>query len=226
MNNYEQDLKNIFWTGDSKNKYLFIIVAHPDDFEIGCLGTILKLKESSVDFTIKLLTFCASNEIRKKEQEASIKILNELGVKIELVMFNYVDTVLLESISNIKKEIQKYENKLKDLGADICVITHHCNDKHQDHACVNKAVIQTLRNHRVITFNILKYEEERFIASFYVSLNGYIIQNKVTHILKNFPSQHSKNWFREEVFLSQLRVQGVHANCEFAEVFSIEKMCI
>ena len=106
----------------------------------------------------------------------------------------------------------------------MCVITHHKNDRHQDHLCLNNAVTQTLRNHRIITFYILKYEEENFTTSFYVSLDKDVSMSKVGHIMKHFPSQHNKKWFNKEVFLSQLRVQGVHANCEFSEVFSIEKM--
>ena len=224
MNNYGQDLRNIFWTDSSANKYLLIIVAHPDDFEISCLGAVLKLHESGMNFTIKLLTFCADSNIRKKEQENSISALKKLGIKIDLVTFNYIDTILFDSIKNIKKDIKKYEQEINALGGEMCVITHHKNDRHQDHLCINNAVTQTLRSHRIITFYILKYEEENFTASFYVSLDKDISRSKVAHIMKNFPSQHNKIWFNKEVFLSQLRVQGVHANCEFSEVFSIEKM--
>ena len=113
-----------------------------------------------------------------------------------------------------------------DAGGEFCVITHHRNDRHQDHLCINNAVIQTLRNHRIFTFSILKYEEERFDTSFHVCLDKKIAENKAAHIIKNFPSQHNKGWFTKEFFLSQLRVQGVHSNCEFSEVFSIEKMCL
>lgn len=224
MNNYGQDLRNIFWTVSNAHKYLLIIVAHPDDFEISCLGAVLKLHESGINFTIKLLTLCADSNIRKKEQENSINDLKKLGIKIDLVTFNYIDTILFDSIKNIKKDIKKYEQEINALGGEMCVITHHKNDKHQDHLCINNAVTQTLRNHRIITFYILKYEEENFNASFYVSLDKNISMSKVTHIMKNFPSQHNKSWFNEEVFLGQLRVQGVHANCEFSEVYSIEKM--
>ena len=224
MNNYGQDLRNIFWTDTNSPKYLLIIVAHPDDFEISCLGAVLKLHQSGISFTIKLLTFCSYDNIRKKEQESSISDLKKLGIKIDLVTFNYIDTILLDNIKNIKRDINKYAQEINSLGGEMCVITHHKNDRHQDHLCLNNAVTQTLRNHRIITFYILKYEEENFTTSFYVSLDKNLSTNKVDHIMKHFPSQHNKKWFNKDVFLSQLRVQGVHANCEFSEVFSIEKM--
>ena len=224
MNEEGRDLRNIFWTGSSAKKYLLVLVAHPDDFEIGCLGTILKLHKSSEDFAIRILTFCAQNNVRKEEQEKSIRDLKELNINIELTSFAFADTFLADSIKDVKKEIRNIEQELHNLGAEICVITHHKNDKHQDHQCINNAVTQTLRNHRIISIHIPKYEEENFNASFYVSLQKDISENKVDHIMRNFPSQNSKIWFGKEVFLGQLRIQGVHANCEFAEVFSIEKM--
>lgn len=224
MNSFGQGLSNIFWADSSAKKYLLVIVAHPDDFEISCLGTVLKLHESDFNFTIKLLTFCTDSSIRKKEQKNSISDLKKLGINIDLISFNYIDTTLFDNINEIKKDIRKYEEEISILGGEVCVITHHKNDRHQDHLCVNNAVTQTLRKHRIITFYILKYEEENFNASFYVSLNKNISWKKADHIMKNFPSQHNKNWFNKEVFLSQMRVQGVHSNCEFSEVFSIEKM--
>ena len=106
MNEEERDLRNIFWTGSSAKKYLLVLVAHPDDFEIGCLGTILKLHKSSEDFAIRILTFCAQNNVRKEEQEKSIRDLKELNINIELTSFAFADTFLADSIKDVKKEIR------------------------------------------------------------------------------------------------------------------------
>jgi len=226
MINSGNDIRNILWTGQVNKKCLLIVVAHCDDFEIGCLATVLKLHDAGVVFSIKLLTLCSNDQVRRKEQQNSINYLKKIGIKIDLVTFDYKDTILAENITNIKKDIKECAKVLSDLDHEICVITHHDNDKHQDHACVNDAVTQSLRNHRIITFNNLKYEEEVFIPSFYVKINQETAEKKVAHILQSFSSQKSKIWFNKEVFLSELRMQGVHANCNFAESFFIQKMCI
>ena len=50
-----QNLETIFWSNNSGIKSLFIIVAHPDDFEIGCLGAVLRMYKSNFRFKIYIL---------------------------------------------------------------------------------------------------------------------------------------------------------------------------
>ena len=63
------DIRDIFWNNKKQLK-LIIVVAHPDDFEIGCLGTVLRLINEKVKFEISLVVFCC-NDLRRRSEQLS-----------------------------------------------------------------------------------------------------------------------------------------------------------
>jgi len=51
-------------------------------------------------------------------------------------------------------------------------------------------------------------------------------QKKVRNIMEAFPSQHAKQWFREDTFLSLMRLRGMECNAPsgYAEAFYSRKL--
>jgi LmbE family N-acetylglucosaminyl deacetylase len=221
-----QNLETIFWSNNSGIKSLFIIVAHPDDFEIGCLGAVLRMYKSNFRFKIYILVMCTSNKIRKLEQISSIKSLKEIGLDIHVRMLQYVDTTLPENIYKIKNDLRNELKIIEKYSDEVCILTHNSKDRHQDHATIFKSVTQTARSHRIICFDIPKYEVEGFTPSFFVCLKDDIVNEKISHIMRHFHSQIGKKWFNQDVFSSCMMVNGIHANCKYAEAFFIENMVL
>ena len=59
----------------------------------------------------------------------------------------------------------------------------------------------------------------------FVPLETAIYQHKVAQIMDTFKSQCTKRWFREETFLSLMRLRGMECNAPsgYAEAFYCSK---
>lgn len=119
-------------------KNILIIVAHPDDAELGMGGTISKL---SKDHNITLCVLCKGNKpgkefVENKRIKALLKNTKTLGIK-KLYM-NSFDDVSLDTIPHIK--ITSYLNEIIDKIKPEIVFTNHENDIHIDHHILSKAV--------------------------------------------------------------------------------------
>ena len=57
------------------------------------------------------------------------------------------------------------------------------------------------------------------------ALRGASRQRKIDHLMSHFASQHSKRWFREDLFSSLLRLRGMECNSpsSYAEAFFCRK---
>jgi|TARA_B110000483_G_scaffold194153_1_gene231269 LmbE family N-acetylglucosaminyl deacetylase len=217
------DIRDIFWNNKKQLK-LIIVVAHPDDFEIGCLGTVLRLINEKVKFEISLVVFCCNDLRRRSEQLNSIRALEKkIKKKINVHLFDYPDTMLNNYIDKIKKDLHTIKKSFSRID-NLCVFTHHSMDMHQDHMAVNKAVLQSIRTYKIFGFEILKYEEDLIRKPLYIKVDRDIAEYKAKHILKNYASQKKKFWFKKETFISLQRVRGVSAGEDFAEALAIEKL--
>jgi hypothetical protein len=62
----------------------------------------------------------------------------------------------------------------------------------------------------------------------FVPLTSEICERKVHLIMDSFRSQHDKNWFRRETFLSLMRLRGMECNAPsgYAEAFYGRKLVL
>ena len=62
----------------------------------------------------------------------------------------------------------------------------------------------------------------------FVPLPAEVYQRKIRYILDTFESQHSKRWFREDVFSSLMRLRGMECNAPsgYAEAFYCRKLVL
>ncbi|MGM0442266.1 MAG: PIG-L deacetylase family protein [Elusimicrobiota bacterium] len=137
---------NQYYTDMSTDKPNILAVGpHPDDIEIGCGGTLLKLTEN---FNIHLLILTqgkVGGNTRKSEQEASADIL---GVK-KIWWGKYTDTKIpssREPIVFIEKIINKVDPEI--------IFTNYFQDTHQDH----RAVADSMQSATRYKKNVLFYE--------------------------------------------------------------------
>jgi N-acetylglucosamine malate deacetylase 1 len=119
-------------------KNILIVVAHPDDAELGMGGTISKLSKNN---NITLCILCKGNRpgreyVEKKRIRALNKNINTLDIK-KLYINNFSD-VSLDTIPHI--EITKYLNDIIYKVKPEIVFTNYENDIHVDHQLVSKAV--------------------------------------------------------------------------------------
>jgi LmbE family N-acetylglucosaminyl deacetylase len=196
------------------------IGAHPDDIEIGCAGTILKLIEQGA--VSELIWVVLSGEDgRAEEARRSAGALLEDVPQSEVVVCDFPDGFFPYE----GKRIKDFFEQLKvDLSPDV-VLTHQRGDLHQDHRLSCELTWNTFRDHLILEYEVPKYDGDMSAPNAFVPLPERLGQRKIDHLMSHFGSQRSKRWFGEDVFSSLLRLRGMECNSpsSYAEAFFCRK---
>ncbi len=196
--------------------------AHADDIEIGCGGTLLKLRESYSQARFLWVVF-SSDARRKREAEKSAKELFERGDPAQIEVNSFRDGFFPYSEA---EGIKEYFEGLKGRIQPDLVLTPYRRDLHQDHRLISDLTWNTFRNHLILEYEIPKYDGDLGAPNIYVSLSRTIAQRKVRHLLKTFRSQRENLWFKAATFESLLCLRGIEANAPagYAEAFYGRKL--
>jgi LmbE family N-acetylglucosaminyl deacetylase len=195
--------------------------AHPDDIEIGCGGTILRLIEEVPGAQFYWAVFSGDEERGKEAYESAKVFLKKVKAKkIDVQDFR-------ESyFPFIGAKIKDYFEKLKNIFSPDIVFTHYANDAHQDHRLISNLTWNTFRHHFILEYEVPKYDGDLGTPNLYVHLNESDVRRKAKYIFDIFRTQKEKEWFTEETFRSILRIRGVESNSpsKYAEAFYCRKV--
>lgn len=202
-------------------KNILAIGAHPDDIEIGCAGTLMKLKKQG-KFIICLIMSEGENwenktkNERMNEQQEAAQLL-----KIDkLLNANYSDGYVFNS----SKTIDLITDVIVKYNIDT-IITHYYNDTHQDHVETYRAArAASQKCDNFITYESLSSKD--FKANMFVTINKFE-KNKVK-IINCFKSQVYKYEKRNQSLTDYInckdRLYGMKINTLYAEGLRIEKV--
>jgi LmbE family N-acetylglucosaminyl deacetylase len=196
--------------------------AHPDDIEIGCGGTLFRLRRTHPDLDIRWLVL-TGDQVRRVEAAASAAHL--LGDAARLSIRNFRDGfVPLEDVAGVKNALIAHRN---EFVPDI-VFAPRREDAHQDHRLLGELVWQVFRDQVVLHYELAKFDGDLGSPNVYVALDVEDVDAKVAHLLDVYPSQASKPWFDAEVFRGMMRVRGVECASPsgHAEAFEAPKLVI
>lgn len=194
--------------------------AHPDDIEIGCGGTLLRIIEDVPNAHFFWVVF-SGNEQRKKEAiESAETFLRKAQGKI--ILKNFKDSYFPFLGVQIK---DFFEELKKEISPDI-IFTHYKKDLHQDHRLISELTWNSFRDHFILEYEIIKYDGDLRTPNFYVNLTRSQVNKKISHILNFFKTQNGKIWFTEETFRSILKIRGIESNCSdnYSEGFYCRKI--
>ena len=197
------------------------IGAHPDDIEIGCGGSILRISKEFDTETYWLVL--SGNDIRKREAIQSAEKFLEKSKIMEIKSQNFKEN-FFPYIGNI---IKAFFEELKDISPDI-IFTHCRHDLHQDHRLISELTWNTFRDHLILEYEIPKYDGDFLTPNLYVNLSKEICEKKISLIISYFKSQVNKRWFDKETFWAILRLRGLESNSQtkYAEAFYSRKIRI
>jgi LmbE family N-acetylglucosaminyl deacetylase len=197
--------------------------AHCDDVEIGCGGTVLRLLAERPGSTVHWIAL-ASNPEREREARAAAGELLAGAGRAEVTIKTFRDGYFPFEGAAIK---DFFEEQKRAVRPDL-ILTHHRNDRHQDHRFVAELTWNTFRDHLIAEYEIPKYEGDLATPNVYVPLTRAIAQRKIDVILRSFRTQAGRGWFRAETFEAVLRVRGVECNAPegLAEGFHVAKLVI
>jgi LmbE family N-acetylglucosaminyl deacetylase len=183
------------------------IGAHPDDVEIGCGGTIMKLIEESAISEVRWVVLSGEGE-RSQEARRSAEAILERVPGSEVVICDFLDGFFPYEGRRIK---EFFEELKVDFAPDL-VFTHQRNDLHQDHRLTCELTWNTFRDHLILEYEVPKYDGDMGAPNTFVPLSESLAERKIGHLMDHFASQRSKHWFQEDLFRSILRLRGMECN--------------
>jgi LmbE family N-acetylglucosaminyl deacetylase len=198
---------------------LLAIGAHPDDIEIGCCGTILKLLEEDALSAIGWVVLSGTGE-RAGEAKASAEAVLSGVEEKQLMLRDYRDGFFPYDGGDIKE----FFESLKEFSPDI-VLTHQRADLHQDHRVACELTWNTFRDHLILEYEVPKYDGDIGSPNLFVPLGEDLRRRKIDHLMTHFASQRPKRWFKDDLFSGLLRLRGMECNSptSFAEAFYCRK---
>lgn len=195
--------------------------SHADDIEIGCGGTLLRLARTR-ELDVRWVVLSASEE-RAAEAKRSAEAFLDGAASSQITVEAFRDAFF-----RYGGEVKEYFESLKAAVSPDLILTHHGSDLHQDHRLVAELTWNTFRDHLVLEYEIPKYDGDLGSPNVFVHLDEDVAGRKVELLLESFPSQRSRPWFTEDLFLALMRLRGMESASPsgLAEAFYARKVVL
>ena len=199
---------------------LLAIGAHPDDIEIGAGGTLLTLAESQPGLEVRYLVLTGTAERQLEARRAAAAFLP--GTRLTLDLRELPEGRFPAIWGEVKEAL---EQTARDCSPDI-VLAPGSQDAHQDHRAIAEIVPTVFRDQLYLAYEIPKWDGDMTRPSVYFPLTTEIARRKVELLHKSFPSQRSRDWWDDEVFLGLARLRGMECRANYAESFHCAKITL
>lgn len=207
--------------GQSKESLRVLCLgAHPDDIEIGCGGTILRLLAQRSHVEVNWIVFSSGRERKAEALNSSRQFLGR-AKRREVTIKNFQGSFFPFKGQAIKAFFERIK---KQVAPDV-IFTHYRHDLHQDHRVVSDFTWNTWRNHLILEYEIPKYDGDLGVPNVFTPLDETTVKAKARILMDSFKTQRTKQWFSEDTFLSLARMRGIECNSpdRYAEAFYCRK---
>jgi LmbE family N-acetylglucosaminyl deacetylase len=202
---------------------LLCIGAHADDIEIGAGGTILTWIARGVELHVHWCVLSAQGSRgREAIKGASMFLEGAKSRRVEIAEFR-------DGYFPCQREsIKNWFEDLKGRCNPDIILTHHIDDKHQDHRLAAELTYNTFRDHLVLGFEIPKWDGDLSRPNAYIALSEATMMQKIALTFEVFDTQRSKEWFDEGVFRGLARLRGMESRApeRYAEAFHASKFVL
>lgn len=189
--------------------------AHPDDIELGCGGTLLRLV--SRPGTVVRSLVLTGTPARAAEARAAATAF--AGPDADVRVLDLPDGRLPAHWDAVKEAL---EDVNRGLSPDL-VLAPRTDDAHQDHRTLAEIVPTVFRKALVLGYEIHKQDGDRGRCGLYVPLDADVLQRKWDLLHTSYPSQHGRAWWDREVVAGLARLRGVEARTHYAEGFTCSR---
>lgn len=201
-------------------RQVVLIGAHCDDIEIAAGGTLLALAQAFPGIRVHYVV-CAGTALRHAEAvTAATGFLP--GAQLSFALHELPDGRLPGHWSQVKQII---EEAATVVDADL-VLSPWRGDAHQDHRLLGELAPTAFRNAQHLQYEIPKWDGDLGRPSFYLPLTVEQAHRKTELLHKCFPSQHGRDWWSEETFLSLMKLRGIECRSPYAEAFHVNKAVV
>ncbi|HKT03535.1 MAG TPA: PIG-L family deacetylase [Rugosimonospora sp.] len=196
---------------------LVAIGAHPDDIEIAAGGLLLTLAAARPGLTVHYVLCSGSPERQAEARAAAAAFLP--GARLSFALHRLPDGRLPAHWNEVK---QILHDAATVLSPDL-VICPAANDAHQDHRLLAEQVPTVFRHQLVLHYEIPKWDGDLARRNVYLPLTDGVARRKVELLHASYPSQKSRDWWDDEVFLGLARLRGMESRSRYAEAFDCTK---
>ena len=197
---------------------LLALGAHPDDIELGAGGLMLQLAAWPLRAHYVVLTGTAE---RHAEARAAAQAFLP-GADLTIEQHQLPESRLPAAWAEVKQVLER----LARSGLPDLIVAPSADDAHQDHRTIAEIVPTVFRDQLCLAYEIPKWDGDLGRPSVYVPLPDGVARRKVELLHKCFPSQHSRDWWDDEVFLGLARLRGMECRARYAEAFRCAKSLI
>lgn len=188
-------------------KTILLLGAHCDDIEIGCGATVLQLVEKFPDAHFKWIVFSSSPARAQEAAKSANQFLANAHSK----------DVLIHDFRNayfpyIGAQLKDYFELLKGQLHPDLILTHHLDDRHQDHRTLAELTWNTFRDHLILEYEIPKYDGGLDSPNLFIKVTQAHAKEKTATIMDCFLTEATKSWFTSETFYAILRLRGIECN--------------
>jgi LmbE family N-acetylglucosaminyl deacetylase len=196
------------------------IGSHPDDAEIGCAGTILRLVCENAVAAVCWVVLSGKG-VRAEEARTSAEALLDGVPEKRILQPGFRDGFFPYDGAQVKAFFEELKSEFEP---DV-VLTHQRHDLHQDHRTTCELTWNTFRDHLILEYEVPKYDGDMGSPNLFVTLGDDVCRRKIDHLMTHFASQVPKRWFREDLFSGLLRLRGMECNSptSYAEAFYCRK---
>jgi LmbE family N-acetylglucosaminyl deacetylase len=194
-----------------------VVGAHPDDIEIGAGGLLLSLAAARPTVRVHYV-LCSGTEERQAEARAAAAAFLP-GADLSFALHELPDGRLPAHWNEVKEILHGARGVLEpDLV--LCPAT---NDAHQDHRLLAEQTPTVFRNQLVLHYEIPKWDGDLARRNVYLPIPDELARRKAELLHASFPSQKSRDWWDDEVFLGLARLRGMECRSRYAEAFDCPK---
>lgn len=204
-------------------KTILLLGAHCDDIEIGCAATVLYLINKFPDAHFEWIVFSASPTRAKEAIQSANNLLVRAASK----------NITINDFRNgyfpyVGDQIKDYFELLKARISPDLILTHHLDDRHQDHRTLAELTWNTFRNHFILEYEIPKFDGGLGTPNCYIPVTPKFADTKISTLMDCFVTEATKSWFTPNTFEAMLRIRGVECNSPtgLAEAYYCRKISL
>ena len=192
--------------------------AHPDDVELGCAGTLLRLRDTP-GTTVHTVVLTGTAERALEAGSAAEAVSRGRG---SFQALQLPDGRLPARWEQVKDALEAVALRVQP---DL-VLAPRPDDAHQDHRTLAEVVPTVFRGATVLGYEIHKLDGDRGRCNVYVPLAAELVEAKWALLDEHYPSQRGRAWWDREVVAGLARLRGVEARTRYAEGFLSSKLVL
>jgi LmbE family N-acetylglucosaminyl deacetylase len=204
-------------------KHILVLSPHPEDGELGCGGTMVRLLESGCNIYYVAFTIAEKSTHPPFPPDAQRhemgKALDILGIrKSNIIVKNWE----VRKFPEYRQEILEYMITLrKDIRPDL-VFCHSRDDSHQDHQVITSESIRAYKQSSILGYE-LPWNNFHFRSDYFVELTKQHVEKKARAI-ESYQSRSYRPYLDRKKIFNWMGMRGMQVEADYAECFEVIRM--